>query len=229
MKLSVIVPVYNEEETIGEAIERVINVALDGVEKEILVVDDASQDRTLEVLEDFRDSPDVRIFTHGRNMGKGFAIRTALAHASGELIIIHDADLEYDPEDFPRMIAPILNGDADVVYGSRFKGSMEGMRFPNLVANKVLSWTASLLFRRRITDEATCYKAFKTDILRSLDLQCYGFEFCPEVTAKVLRRGYRLEEVPIRYRARSVAGGKKIRTRHGFEAVYTLIKYRFRD
>ncbi len=226
-KLSIIVPAYNEEETIEEALERVLAVDLGDVGKEVLVVDDASTDRTAEVLERFQDRPRVTVLKQRENGGKGYAIRTALAHATGDIVIIHDADLEYDPQDFPLIIEPILKGEADVVYGSRFLGSIEGMRIPHLVANKIFAWAATLLFGKRVTDEATCYKAFRIDILRSLNLKCQGFEFCPEVTAKALRSGYRFREVPISYRGRSIKGGKKIRARDGAEALYTLLKYRF--
>jgi glycosyltransferase involved in cell wall biosynthesis len=221
-------PVYNEEATIDEVIRRVRAVDLGGVEREVVVVDDASTDATTEKLRAYGDDPDIKVLRHEVNRGKGAAIRTGIEHASGEAVIIQDADLEYDPEDYPRLIAPILGGDADVVYGSRFRGRAENMALPNWLANKILSWTATVLFGRRVTDEATCYKVFRTDVLRSFDLQCKRFEFCPEVTAKTLARGYRFTEVPISYRARTVEAGKKIRALDGLQAVWTLIRYRFK-
>jgi glycosyltransferase involved in cell wall biosynthesis len=228
LKLSVIVPVYNEEETIDEVIKRVQAVELGDVDMEIVLVDDASTDRTPALLETYRGQPGIMVISHPSNRGKGAAIRTGLDSASGDLVVIQDADLEYDPNDYPRLIKPIIDGRADVVFGSRFAGSIQNMRYANLVANKLLAWSATLLFGKRITDEATCYKVLATDTLRSFDLQCERFEFCPEVTAKTLRRGYRLVEVPITYRARTVEKGKKIRARDGLEAIWTLLRFRFK-
>ena len=228
MKLSVIVPVYNEEETIDEIINRVRAVDLGEVDLEMVIVDDASTDGTPERLKTYRGEAGITVLRHDSNRGKGAAIRTGLDSASGDLVVIQDADLEYDPNDYPRLIKPIIDGDADVVFGSRFAGSVQNMRYINVVANKVLAWTATLLFGKRITDEATCYKVLATDTLRSFDLQCERFEFCPEVTAKTLRRGYRLVEVPITYRARTFETGKKIRARDGLEAIWTLLRFRFK-
>lgn len=228
MKLSVIVPAYNEEETIDEIINRVRAVDLGDVDLEMVIVDDASTDGTPERLKTYRGEAGITVLRHDSNRGKGAAIRTGLDSASGDLVVIQDADLEYDPNDYPRLIKPIIDGDADVVFGSRFAGSVQNMRYINVVANKVLAWAATLLFGKRITDEATCYKVLATDTLRSFDLQCERFEFCPEVTAKTLRRGYRLVEVPITYRARTFETGKKIRTRDGLEAIWTLLRFRFK-
>ena len=228
MKLSVIIPVHNEESTIEEVIRRVRAVDLGDIEREIVVVDDASTDSTPGRLRAYADDPDMLVLRHEVNRGKGRAIRTGIEHVSGELAIIQDADLEYDPNDYPRLVAPILSGAADVVYGSRFRGRAENMAFPNWLANKILSWTATVLFGRRVTDEATCYKVFRTDVLRSFDLACERFEFCPEVTARTLSRGLRLVEVPISYRARTVEAGKKIRALDGLQAIWTLFRYRFR-
>lgn len=227
MKLSVIMPVYNEEATIDEVVGRVRAVDLGDVEQELVIIDDSSTDGTPDRLMAYEGAPDVRVFRHPVNRGKGGAIRTGIGHVTGDMVIIQDADLEYDPEEYPRLIAPILSGRADVVYGSRFMGTVENMAFPNWLANKILSWAATLLFARRITDEATCYKVFRTDLLTSLELRCERFEFCPEVTAKALRRHYRLVEVPISYRARTVEAGKKIRAADGLDALWTLIRYRF--
>lgn len=229
MKLSIVIPVHNEESTVDEIIRRVDRVDLNNVEKEMVVVDDGSTDDTYKRLASHRNRPDIVILRHPVNLGKGTAIRTALPSVTGDLVLIQDADLEYDPDDYPALIEPIIEDKADVVYGSRFRGRVENMRLPNFLANKVLAWTASLLFLKRITDEATCYKAFRTEILRSFDLQCQKFEFCPEVTAKTLKRGYRLVEVPINYHGRTIKGGKKVRASDGIQAVYTLLKYRMKD
>jgi len=204
-----------------ESIARVRQVKLD---QEIIVVDDCSTDGTRELLQQL---PDIKLVLHERNMGKGMAIRTALGYVTGDIVIIQDADLEYDPRDFPAMVEPIASGKADVVYGSRFLKSTPKMRLPNYIANRGLAITASILFRTRITDEATCYKAFRADLIKSLNLTCRRFEFCPEVTAKLLRRGVKIMEVPIRYTARTSELGKKIGWWDGIVAFWTLIKYRF--
>lgn len=229
MKLSAIVPVHNEESTIDEVIRQVRAVDLGDIELELVIVDDASTDGTPGRLEAYRGQPDITVLSHGTNRGKGAGIRTGLESVTGDIVVIQDADLEYDPRDYPRLVAPIIEGRADVVFGSRFLGSHENMAFINWLANKILAWSATILFGRRVTDEATCYKAFSTEVLRSFDLECERFEFCPEVTAKTLRRGYRLVEVPINYHARTVEAGKKIRATDGLEAIWTLVRYRFRS
>jgi dolichol-phosphate mannosyltransferase len=220
LKLSVIVPAYNEADTIAESIARVRQVKLD---QEIIVVDDCSTDGTRELLQQL---PDIKLVLHERNMGKGMAIRTALGCVTGDIVIIQDADLEYDPQDFAAMVEPISSGRADVVYGSRFLKQKPKMRLPNYIANRGLAITASILFRTRITDEATCYKAFRADLIKSLNLTCRRFEFCPEVTAKLLRRRVRIMEVPIRYTARTSDLGKKIGWWDGIVAFWTLLKFR---
>lgn len=233
MKLSVIIPVYNERDTIEATLDR---VRQSPVEKEIIVVDDSSTDGTREYLQSLSASPPlplspspplpIRLVLHDHNMGKGMAIRTGLEHVTGDIVIIQDADLEYFPSDYAAMIAPIESGEADVVYGSRFMSGRPNMRLPNYVANRVLAIAASVLFRARITDEATCYKAFRADLITRIPLTCRRFEFCPEVTAKLLRRGIRIKEVPIRYEARTVEQGKKIGWWDGVVALWTLLKYR---
>ena len=225
MKLSVIMPVHNELDTIREALRQVQAVDL---EKEIVIVDDCSSDGTREVLNQMADD-EVKVVYHAQNMGKGSAIRTALQYVTGDIVIIQDGDLEYDPADYPKLIEPIVEGRASVVYGSRFLGEIINMHFLNYIANKILALTASLLFLNWITDEGTCYKVFKADLLKSLDLKCTGFDFCPEVTAKVRKRGYRIVEVPISYHGRSTEEGKKIRWRDGLKAFLSLIKYRLVD
>ncbi len=220
-RLSVIIPAYNERETIAEALRRVKAAPVD---KEIIVVDDASTDGTREIL---TGDPDIRLLCHAHNQGKGAAIRTALTAVSGDVVIIQDADLEYDPEDYPLLLDPIRRGEARVVYGSRFLRGRPAMRGSNLLCNRLLALMANLLYGAGITDEATCYKAFDASLLRELPLVCRRFEFCPEVTAKVRRRGIRIHEVPIRYTARTFDAGKKIRAWDAVEAFWTLLRYRF--
>jgi len=226
LKLSVIIPVHNELHTIEEALRQVQEVDLD---KEIIVVDDHSSDGTREILSQITDNNEVKVVYHDQNSGKGTAIRTALPYVTGDIVIIQDADLEYNPADYHKLIEPIVAGRASVVYGSRFLGEITNMHFLNYIANKILAITASLLFFNWITDEGTCYKVFEADLLKSLDLKCTGFDFCPEVTAKVRKRGYKIVEVPISYHGRSTEEGKKIRWQDGLEAFLTLIKYRLVD
>lgn len=223
--ITVVVPIYNEEGTLLELLERLRRAPF---RKEIIVVDDGSTDKTPDIL---AEQPDIIALRHERNRGKGAAIRTALQHATGEIMIIQDADLEYDPDEIPKVVAPIVRGEAQVVYGSRFfKGLPREMPLPNKVANVLLAWAVRLLYRYPLTDEATCYKAFRTDLLRSMHLRCERFEFCPEVTAKSLKRGVPILEVELHnYRPRRKAEGKKIRWTDGLEAIWTLLRYRFRD
>lgn len=225
-RLTVIVPLYNERDNLAEILSRVRAVEVD---KEILLVDDASSDGTADALRAEVEGrfPDVRVFYHVANMGKGASIRTALPHAKGEFTIVQDGDLEYDPQDYLPILEAFEREKIDVVYGSRFTGRWPRMRLANRLVNRLLAWMVRVLFRAPMTDEATCYKAFRTDVIQSLPLECKRFEFCPEVTAKLLRRGYRIAEVPITYHARSIAQGKKIRWTDGVEAIWTLVKFRF--
>lgn len=229
MILSIIIPCYNEKNTILEILEKVSSVEI-GMEKEIIIIDDGSTDGTREILRSIsdKDNPVVfRVIFHPRNMGKGMAIRTGLKHASGDVIIIQDADLEYDPEDYHKLVAPIIEGKASVVYGSRNLERNEKSYWTYYLGGRFLSILTNLLYGSNITDEATCYKVFSHQVVDNIDLKCKGFEFCPEVTAKVLRKGYNIFEVPIRYNPRHVEEGKKIRPKDGVQAVWTLIKYRF--
>ncbi|NUN97964.1 MAG: glycosyltransferase family 2 protein [Candidatus Omnitrophica bacterium] len=225
MLLSIIIPIYNEEPQLEEILERVYKVPHEP--KELILVDDFSRDGTRDILERYRARPNTKVIFQEMNRGKGFAIRTGLKEAGGEIVIIQDADLEYDPEDIPAVIEPILKGRTDVCYGSRFIGGLERMAIPNRVANWLLAKMVSWLFWVRITDEATAYKAFRRNVLDRIELECEGFEFCPEVTAKVLRLGYRIPEVSVRFRARTVWEGKKIGWEDFFVAVKTLLKFRF--
>ena len=230
--LSILIPAYQEERTIGEVLRQVGDVDTEsrGWDKEILVCDDGSNDGTVAVVEArVAADPRVRLVRHQKNQGKGAAIRTALAGARGEFCLIQDADLEYEVSDYPALLDQV-NAGADVVYGSRFLAAdrPDGMRFANYLANRILTTTANVLYGMSITDEATCFKVFRTDILRELDLECSGFEFCPEVTAKLGKRRVKIAEVPIHYRARNFAEGKKVRWTDGFEAMWVLVKHRLR-
>lgn len=227
MKVSVIIPVYNEFRTFEQVLDRVRRARLPaGCQKEIVVVDDGSTDGTSEIFGDQARRGSVVGCRSAVHSGKGTAIRAGIALASGDIILIQDGDLEYDPNDYARLIEPILDGSADIVYGSRFRGSMTGMTFRHRLANRLLTAAANILFSATITDEATAYKAFRASVLRKIRLECMRFEFCPEVTAKLRRLDYRIHEVPIRYNARGIAEGKKIRFRDGIEALWTLLKYR---
>ena len=225
MKVSILIPIYNESRLLTTVLTRVRNVPID---KELILVDDCSSDGTTDLLRAEENQPDTIVIYHERNHGKGAAIRTGLKHATGEIVVIQDADLEYDPAEIPKLIEPIAEGRARVAYGSRFLGTIQGMAFPNRVANHILIWMVRLLYWRWITDEATAYKAFRRDLFQDIDLECRRFEFCPEITAKVLRRGEEIAEVPITYHARDFEAGKKIGWRDFFVAVWTLLKNRFR-
>jgi dolichol-phosphate mannosyltransferase len=228
IKISVIIPVYNEFRTFHKVLERVRRAPLPvGCSMEMVVVDDASTDGTAQVLAEQVRAGIVVGHYLPENRGKGAAIRTGISIASGDIVIIQDGDLEYDPSDYLRILEPIVRGQADVVYGSRFLGRPTGMALRNRTANWILTAAANLLYSAGISDEATAYKAFRMTALARLHLECRRFEFCPEVTAKLCRLGYRIHEVPIGYNARGIADGKKIRARDGFQALWTLIKYRF--
>jgi dolichol-phosphate mannosyltransferase len=242
MKLSVVLPVYNEENTIAEILDRVLRVPID---KEIVVVDDGSTDRTREILER-RAGPDgFLLVRHDRNRGKGAAIRTALEKVAGEVIVIQDADLEYNPADLVSLLRPILDGKASVVYGSRVLGnpgfySMGVVRYhrqgyfrnPVLTigfyyGGRMVTWLTNLLYGSALTDQPTCYKMFRREVLRDIRLECEGFEFCSEITAKLLLAGHAIEEVPISFTPRRVTEGKKLKWKDGFKAILTLFRFRF--
>jgi dolichol-phosphate mannosyltransferase len=229
VKLSILIPAYQEEETIAGVVRRVRAVELAGIDKEIIVCDDGSSDEAArEIGRGAENDPRVKIVRHAKNRGKGAAIRTALAVATGEVCLVQDADLEYSVDDYCLLLEPMIAG-AEAVYGSRFMARRwpQGMHLANFVANKVLTATANILYRHGITDEATCFKAFKTDLLRALDLACDRFDFCPEVTAKLGLRGVRIVEVPVHYTARDASAGKKVRWTDGVIAMATLLKYRW--
>ena len=232
MKLSIIMPVFNEQETILAIIARVMALP---IQKELIIVDDASIDGTTEILRAYDESKEkdqaISILFHTNNKGKAGAIKTGLKMATGDVIAIQDADLEYDPNDLLKLVSLIERGEAEVVYGSRYlkKKEEKNIYYSFKLGVRVLSITTNILYRQNITDEATCYKVFKADILKRIPLQYNRFEFCPEVTAKVSKLGYKIKELPINYFPRSFEQGKKIGWRDGAKALWVLIKIRFAD
>ncbi|MCX6723592.1 MAG: glycosyltransferase family 2 protein [Candidatus Staskawiczbacteria bacterium] len=226
MKLSIIIPVFNEEKTIQEVIKRIADVSLH-VEKEIIIVDDCSTDKTLDILTSLKGKIDFKLLEHKINQGKGVAIKTGLGAVSGDFILIQDADLEYDPKDYPALIEPFLVGDTDIVYGSR--NMIKNPRSSNLYfwGGRLISFFFNFLYGANVSDINTGYKVFKKGILESLDLKEKRFSFCEEVTCKALRKGYKIKEVPIHYYPRSFQDGKKIRWwREGPKSILAMLKYR---
>jgi len=245
-RLTVVIPVYNESQSIQTLVRRVMAVPVD---KEVVLVDDGSTDNTVRVVEAMLlpAYPSIRFLRHDRNSGKGAAIRTGLKEATGDVVIIQDADLEYDPADYLPILRCFDDPSVQVVYGTRF-GGVDKKRFilhwfanrfmgghyeirylHHFIGIQILNFLANTLYSANITDEATCYKAFRRDVIQRIPLTCKGFEFCPEITAKVRKAGYRIREVPISYHPRSHKEGKKLNWKHGFEAIWTLVKYRFTD
>jgi glycosyltransferase involved in cell wall biosynthesis len=225
MKLSVIIPVYNEVESIETILKRVHATKL---VHEIIVVDDGSKDGTRDILRKLDKKKGVRVILHEKNQGKGAAVRTGMSAAKGDVLLIQDADLEYDPRDYPELLKPIKEGLADVVYGSRFLGRAHRVTmFWHMVANKSLTLMTNILYDTILTDMETGYKVFKREVIEGLTIHANSFDFEPEFTAKVLKRKFRIFEVPITFNPRDYTQGKKIKLQDAFEAVWTLIKYRF--
>jgi len=244
MRLSIIMPVYNERATLEEIVQQVRDVdltvnadgsnrLLDGpmtLEREFVIVDDGSTDGTRNILDQWkRDAPaDMQIIYHEQNSGKGVALRTGFTHATGDIVIVQDADLEYDPRDYVKLLVPLLEGRAPVIYGSRFLGGpRSAMSLTHTMGNKLLTVLTNVMYGTSLTDMETCYKCFRSDVLADIKLRSRRFEVEPEITAKILKRGYSIYEVPISYNGREFHEGKKITWRDGFVAVRTLIKYRF--
>ena len=222
-----IMPVYNEEDTLEEILRRVQAV---GLASEIVIVDDGSQDRTREILKEWENQPGIRVILHEQNQGKGAAVVTGMKAAVGDVFIIQDADLEYDPNDYAKLLQPIEEGITDVVYGSRFanSGNRRAMFF-NWLANQFLTFLTNLLYGAKLTDMETCYKVFRKEIVDGLTIHARGFEFEPEFTSKILKRNVRIMEIPITFDPRRYGEGKKITPWDGVIAMWTLIKYRFVD
>lgn len=225
MKLSVVMPVYNELKTVEKAINSVLNVKT-SIDKELIIVDDGSTDGTRDVLSKIKDK-DIKIVYHEKNMGKGAALKTGFSNVSGDIVIIQDADLEYDPNDYDTLIKPIIDGKADIVYGSRFKsGSHRVLLFWHYLGNKLITLVADVLYNINLSDIETCYKAFKSEILTKIQFRSNSFGFEAEFTAKVAKNRYRIYEVPIQYYGRTYEEGKKITWRDGFVALWILLRYR---
>ncbi len=240
MKLSIIIPVYNEIETIAEILARVrgvpLQIAIWGgeahietltLDREIVIVDDGSTDGTRAYLDTLRDAPNLRIIFHEANQGKGAAVLTGLQHASGDIMLVQDADLEYDPRDYPALLQPILERRTEVVYGSRFRGGpTKAMFFWHMLGNRFLTFVTNILYNTILTDMETCYKVFTREVAEQLRLQAQGWGFDPEITVQILLRGYRIYEVPISYTGREFTEGKKISWKDGLTVFWTLLKYR---
>jgi glycosyltransferase involved in cell wall biosynthesis len=225
-RLSIVIPVYGEEETIQELLKRVDSTKYP-IPHEIIVVNDGSKDKTLEKISELGDMPSLKLVSYAENRGKGYAMREGIRASTGDVLIIQDADLEYDPSEIPAIIAPILAGDTHVVYGSRFKGTIKKISGLHRFGNRALTWMTNVLFKAELTDVETCYKAFSRKVLEDILLTEDGFEVEPEITVELLKKGYRILEVPVSYRARGFEEGKKITWREGVRSGVILVKHRF--
>jgi glycosyltransferase involved in cell wall biosynthesis len=236
VKLSVLVPVYNEERTLEEVVRRVCAVQLS---KEIILVDDGSKDRSREILARLKDQSErandplnqIKVFLHPENQGKGAAIKTAISHVTGDVVIVQDADLEYDPKDYPSLLEPIQDGSADIVYGTRFAGggAHRVLFFWHSLGNRTLTLLSNMLTNLNLSDMEVGYKVFRAEILKGIELKSNRFGFEPEITVKLAKRGWRFYEVPISYHGRTYEEGKKITWKDGIAALYYMIRFRFSD
>jgi len=227
LTLTVVIPCFNEVTTLEDIVERVIAVDL---ANEVIIVDDGSTDGTRDLLPGLANHPPIKVIYHDHNQGKGAALRTGFAAATGDVILIQDADLEYDPRDYPALLRPLQEGIAKVVYGSRFRGGpTKTMFFWNMIANRTLTLITNILYNTILTDMETCYKAFRREVVQDIPIRARGFEFEPEITAKILKRGHRIYEVPISYNGREWDEGKKIKWYDAPKAAWALLRYRFMD
>lgn len=228
-KITILIPIFNEVNTLELILQKIEATDFCGLKKEIILIDDFSTDGTREILEKLKDK--YKIFYHDKNMGKGAAFRTGFKHVTGDITAIQDADLEYEPIDYQPLIKLIVDGHADVAYGSRLSGGKpsRSFMFTHLLGNKFLTLLTNILYNTTLTDMETCYKAFKTEFIKGLEIKSDRFDFEPEITAKVLKRGARLYELPISYYGREYSEGKKITWKDGFHAILALIKFRFTD
>ena len=230
-KLSIIIPAYNEEKTIKQVIERVKAVKLGNIGKEVVVINDASTDNTKKILDSLKER-EIKILHHKSNMGKGAAVRNGLEHSTGTIIIIQDADLEYSPEEYAKLLAPILEHRTKIVYGSRInaiRSNLKEMYLLHYFGNMILSIATSVLYGYKVTDMETCYKVFRREVMDGIKLKSKRFDIEPEITAKILKKGYKIIEIPISFKGRKFHEGKKITWKDGIKALYTLWKYRFFD
>ncbi|MDP4039337.1 MAG: glycosyltransferase family 2 protein [Candidatus Pacearchaeota archaeon] len=230
-KLSIIVPVYNEEKTLSQIIVKLQDLKIKDIKKEIIIVNDASTDKSKEIIKLLiKEYKNINYIEHKKNLGKGSALRAGFKKASGDYIVIQDGDLEYDPEDFKNLIVPLQKNKADVVYGSRMLGKITGFQIKShYYGNKFLSFLTMILYGQKITDMETCYKMMSQKVIKSLNLNANKFDIEPEITAKILKKGYKLLEIPITYNSRSFVEGKKITWKDGLKALYVLCKYRIFD
>ncbi len=231
MKLTIIIPVYNEDKSVKEVIKKVRKQKLTDFEKEIIVVNDCSTDDTKKILDNLSDKS-IIVINHKRNLGKGAALRTGFRKATGDIILIQDADMEYDPKEYPKLLKPILNGETKVVYGSRIKAirkNFDKMIKLHYFGNVFLTLTTNVLYGTKITDMETGYKVFRREVIENIKLRSQRFDFEPEITAKILKKGYKIYEVPIDFFGRKFEEGKKITWRDGIKAAYCLFKYRLVD
>ncbi len=231
MKLSILIPAYNEEKTIEQIINKVQNVNLGKIKKELIVINDASKDKTKEIIQKLmKKYKNILLLNHNINQGKGAAIRTGLKNFDGDVLVIQDGDLEYNPEDFKRLIKPILDNKTKVVYGSRVLGKIRGFQIlHHYIGNLGLSALTSIIYLRKISDMETGYKMMTKEVIKNINLKSKRFDFEPEITAKIIKKGYKIIEIPITYNSRSFKSGKKITVKDGFIAFYYLLKYRFFD
>lgn len=230
-KISILIPIYNEVKNLEAILEKVEGVDIGAIEKEIIMVDDGSIDGTRDLLRKLEESNKYKISYHGQNMGKGAALRTGLYYATGDVILVQDADLEYDPAEYIELLNPIKNDEADVVYGSRLasKESKKNFLLLSFIANNILTMLTNVLFGSKITDMETCYKVFRTDVIKNISIKSNKFDFEPEISAKIMKRKHKIVEIPISYQGRDYDEGKKITWLDGLEAIWTLFRYRFTD